>query len=83
MPPEHAYGWHGRDRRQLHAVVSECIPAFFLTPRIFLVLFFLSLICFLDLLTGASASPFCKQGSSISQPTRLSLDADEILRPWM
>ena len=36
-------------------------PAFFLTPRIFFVLFFLSLICFLDLFTGASAKPFCNE----------------------
>lgn len=32
---------------------------FFLTPRIFLVRFFRSLICFRDLFTGASISPFC------------------------
>ncbi len=58
MPSKQICGWHS-ENRQSHAAVCESTPAFFLTPRIFLVLFFRSLICFLDLLTGASASPFC------------------------
>ena len=84
MSSEHACSGHGMGGGQLHAaVVSECIPAFFLTPRIFLVLFFLSLICFLDLLTGASASPFCKDTSSlINQQPPASPARDKPMPLW-
>lgn len=63
---------HVNETGQPHIVVLERSPAFFLTPRIFLVLFFLSLICFLDLLTGASANPFCKDSGKMMRSQQLS-----------